>query len=50
MDNDFPNAAIEKLHIEAKVNPQVRVARDVQFSVFDDWRVCFIPLPEEPEE
>ncbi|XP_058208990.1 uncharacterized protein LOC131321951 [Rhododendron vialii] len=33
-----------------QVNKQAREARDVQFSLFEDWRVCFIPPPEEPEE
>ncbi|KAF7147341.1 hypothetical protein RHSIM_Rhsim03G0124800 [Rhododendron simsii] len=32
-----------------QVNKQARKARDVKFLLFDDWRVCFIPLPEEPE-
>ncbi|KAI8573025.1 hypothetical protein RHMOL_Rhmol01G0247300 [Rhododendron molle] len=84
IDNDFPDAAIEEWHIEAKikkwrrtcfiivnlldhprfewnasqnmvvaeddVTKQAREARDVQFSLFNDWRVCFIPPPEEPEE
>ncbi|KAI8532428.1 hypothetical protein RHMOL_Rhmol11G0213600 [Rhododendron molle] len=35
---------------EDAVTKQGREARDVQFSLFDDWHVCFIPPPEEPEE
>ncbi|KAI8551588.1 hypothetical protein RHMOL_Rhmol06G0197700 [Rhododendron molle] len=91
IDSDFPDAAIEEWHIEAKikkwrrtcfiivnlldhpgfewdasqkmvvaeddvwaaflqVTKQAREVRDVQFSLFDNWRVCFIPPPEEPEE
>ncbi|KAF7154295.1 hypothetical protein RHSIM_Rhsim01G0180000 [Rhododendron simsii] len=33
-----------------QVYKQAREARDVQFLLFDDWRICFIPPPEEPEE
>ncbi|XP_058202061.1 uncharacterized protein LOC131328381 [Rhododendron vialii] len=33
-----------------QVNKQAREARDVQFPLFEDWRVCFISPPEEPEE
>ncbi|KAI8524065.1 hypothetical protein RHMOL_Rhmol13G0120200 [Rhododendron molle] len=36
--------------LQQKVTKQAREARDVQFLLFDDWRVCFIPPPEEPEE
>ncbi|KAI8532430.1 hypothetical protein RHMOL_Rhmol11G0213600 [Rhododendron molle] len=50
IESDFPAVAIEEWHIEAKVTKQGREARDVQFSLFDDWHVCFIPPPEEPEE
>ncbi|KAF7127094.1 hypothetical protein RHSIM_Rhsim11G0034200 [Rhododendron simsii] len=33
-----------------QVYKQAREARDVQFPLFDDWRICFIPPPEELEE
>ncbi|KAF7124140.1 hypothetical protein RHSIM_Rhsim12G0123400 [Rhododendron simsii] len=33
-----------------QVYKQAREARDVQFPLFDDWRICFIPPPEEPVE